>query len=338
MKQHVSSNRYPLFLLMLCLTFLAAALALPFATGIRRVPFNDQPIRDMEAQQSDFVFIGNSMMRSRIDPNYILSASGKKAYRIDAGPSFVGSWYLWLKNFVAVAKIKPKRVFLFFTDEQLTSTNFWLSVSDAEKIESVMRFQEPVYDRLVRNKQSSLYSNILEHIHRFYARSDIQEPVRQRIANFLMQRISSGSYEDTKNEINNYLKTVGRRKAFDVIHDPNFRPRDVPMTTTEAFSVALTKSFLVPIVQVAKENNLPLCFFRIRRSPMQRREGEPKFQEYLRSLEAYFKANDVCYIDESGDTDVTDDMYGTPSDDHIHDRRRYTSQIFYPKYLKPLQP
>lgn len=334
-------TRTSVILLILVLSLMATALAMPFFVGGQKIPFNDRLIRKMEAEQSDLVFIGNSMMESRIDGGYITETTGMKPFLLDAGkvmagPSMVGTWYIWLKNLVAPANVQLKKVFIFFVDEQLTATEFWLDPQDAKGVEAVLTLHEPEFDRLVRHKNSSLYGTIKEYIHRFYARSEVQEPFRQRFSSLLMGFVGGGPAEQTKSEINSYLKTAGRRPAFDVIHDADFRPRDVPATTTEEFSVALTKSFLVPMVQVAKENNIPLCFFRIKRSPLQRRENDPKFQEYLRALEGFFKENDVCYIDENKDGGTPDDLFTAPYDDHIGPKKPYTAQ-FVKKYLQPVQ-
>jgi hypothetical protein len=333
MNSAAHSHRSALFLLMSCVGSLAFALILPFMVDARSKPFHDAPLREMEKIQPDYVFIGNSMCESRIGARHLSELSGEKAYRIVSGPSFIPTWYIWLKNFVAAAKIKPKKVFMFFTDEQLTATEFEVVPRDAEFIESELTFYEPVYDRLIRKKAGSFYQKIIDRIRRFYFRSEIQDPARQAFSNFIMRLSSAASYEQTRQEINLYLKTAGRRPAFDVVHEQDFHPRDVPMTSTEAFSLALTKSFLDPMVQVAKEYKVPVCFFRIRRAPLLRREDDPKFIEYKRELKAYFERNNICYIDESGDTDVTDDYYASPSDDHVVKGAQYT-EMFFRKYIK----
>ena len=281
-----ATTRTSIVLLILVLALLATALTIPFIVGGQKVPFNDRLTRKLEAEQSDLVFIGNSMMESRIDGGYIFEATGLKPFLLDAGkvmagPSMVGTWYVWLKNLVAPAKVQLKKVFIFFVDEQLTATTFWLDPQDVKGVEAVLTLHEPDFDRLVRHKNSSLYGTLKEYIHRFYARSEVQEPFRQRFSSLLMGLVGGGTAEQTKSEINSYLKTAGRRPAFDVIHDTDFHPRDVPATTTEEFSEAITQSFLVPMVRVAKENNIPLCFFRIKRSPLQRREKAPNFKNIL---------------------------------------------------------
>jgi len=341
MSHYPTTTRTSIVLLISVLCLITAALAIPFLVGGHKLPLNDQVMRRMEAEQSDLVFIGNSMMESRIDRVYIAEKTGLKSILFDAGhvmagPSIVPTWYLWLKNFVAPAKVKPKKVFIFFVDEQLTATEFHMDPIDTKGIERALTLHEPVYDRLVRHRDSSFYSTIKEYIHQFYARSQIQERFRQRFSSLLMSLVGNAPAEQTKSEINNYLKAAGRRPAFDVVHDPDFHPRDVPATTTEAFEVALSKSFLVPMVQVAKDNNIPLCFFRIKRSPLQRRENNPQFQEYRRSLEAFFKEHNVCYIDENKDDGPPDDFYKAPSDDHIGPSTRYTA-LFVTKYLQPDQ-
>ena len=337
-----ATTRTSSVLLILVLALLATALTIPFIVGGQKIPFNDRLTRKMEEEQSDLLFIGNSMMESRIDGGYIFEATGLKPFLLDAGkvmagPSMVGTWYLWLKNLVAPAKVKFKKVFIFFVDEQLTATEFWLDTHDTKGVEAILTLHEPEFDRLVRHKNGSWYGTIKEYIHRFYARSGVQEPFRQRFSSLLMGLVGGSSAEQTKGEINSYLKTAGRRPAFDVIHDTDFHPRDVPATTTEEFSEALTKSFLAPIVKVAKDNNIPLCFFRIKRSPLQRRENDPKFQEYLRSLVAFFKAHEVCYIDENGDSAITDDLFTAPSDDHIGPKTAYT-KLFVRTYLQQYLP
>ena len=45
--------------------------------------------------QPDYVFIGNSICESRID----------------AGPSFLSTWRIWLKSFAA-ANMQPKKVLI----------------------------------------------------------------------------------------------------------------------------------------------------------------------------------------------------------------------------------
>jgi hypothetical protein len=70
---------------------------------------------------------------------------------------------------------------------------------------------------------------------------------------------------------------------------------------------------------------------------LQRRENDPKFQEYLRSLVAYFKAHEVCYIDENADSASTDDLYTAPYDDHIGPKTTYT-KLFVHTYLQQYLP
>jgi hypothetical protein len=167
MNSPTHSSRYPLFLLMSCVAVLALALALPFMVNTRTKAFYDLPIKEMEEMQPDYVFIGNSMCESRIDAKYLSGLSGEKAYRVAAGPSFIATWYIWLKNFVAAANITPKKVFIFFTDEQLTVTEFQVPPKDAEFIETELTFYEPVYDRLIRRKSETFLEKEIDRIRRF---------------------------------------------------------------------------------------------------------------------------------------------------------------------------
>lgn len=333
MNSSAAPTRYPYVLLFVVMACLAAGLVAPFVVEAKKSAFNDEPLRSIEEGKPAYIFIGNSMCDSRISPTLMTMLSGEPSARIVAGPSFVVTWYLWLKNYVAAAKHRPKKVFIFFTDEQLTVTHFQIPPKDAEYIETELHFYEPEYDRLVRKRNESFYKSIIERIRRFYSREEFLTPVRQAIASFNMEFVDSRPVVDTREEINLYLKRAGRRFAFDVVHDQDFRPRDVPMTSTETFSNALSNSFLEPMVRVAKEKNVNVCFFRIRRAPSLRREDEPAFMEYKRQLKEYFARNNICYIDESGDTEVTDEYFSGPFDDHCVQRERYT-EMFYRKYIK----
>ena len=41
----------------------------------------------------------------------------------------------------------------------------------------------------------------------------------------------------------------------------------------------------------------------------------------------------MCYIDENSDSDIPDDLYTAPSDDHIGPKTAYT-KLFVHKYLQ----
>ena len=71
----------------------------------------------LEKIQPDFIFIGNSMLDSRIDPDYFQESTGKKIYIIWHGGIMSSVWYLIMKNVIVVSEVKPKTVFIFFRDK-----------------------------------------------------------------------------------------------------------------------------------------------------------------------------------------------------------------------------
>jgi hypothetical protein len=323
---------YPKALLIACVLLLTAALCLPFLGQARSRPFNDKVTREIEEKRPDYVFIGNSMCESRINPPMFKQLSGKSAYLVFAGPSWIGAWYLWIKNLVATASYRPKKIFVIFVDQQLTQTWFGLPAKDLDQMQAYMSFHEPEFNRIVLFKHRTLLGDIIDRIRSFYGRDEVQEPARQAFASAVMKLSSPAVPVDaTRTEINGFLKTAGRRPSTEVLGDQTFKTRDSVERNTDPFNEALPWSFLPPLVELIQKKDLPVCFLRIKRAPLLRHEDDPAFVQYKRDLREYLERNGICYIDESGDPDVTDNVFATPSDDHA-DHDIYTP-IFVRKHI-----
>src|SRR4029450_950467 len=81
-------------------------------------------VSDLARMQPAFVVIGDSMAGSRIDPAVFTRASGQSVpppLYARSGPAW---WYLALKNWVIASGIRPKAVFIFFRDTNLTNVLF----------------------------------------------------------------------------------------------------------------------------------------------------------------------------------------------------------------------
>jgi hypothetical protein len=94
----------------------------------------------MVHQRPELVVIGDSTAGTRIDPALLEQLSGRRVFAIlhpGTGPVF---WYLALKNWVIASSVRPKFVFIFFRDPNLTDVMFR---TDTWNVDRVAGDQEP---------------------------------------------------------------------------------------------------------------------------------------------------------------------------------------------------
>src|SRR6185436_2279510 len=99
---------------------------LPSFPGHRSRPFQAERIPELRQMNPGAVVIGDSMAGTRIDERLLSQLSGVPVaplLQAGSGPAF---WYLALKNWVIASGIKPRVVFIFFRDTNLTDTMFRL--------------------------------------------------------------------------------------------------------------------------------------------------------------------------------------------------------------------
>ena len=115
-------------------------------------PFRTVNIEELRFGNPRWVFIGDSMLGTRIDPFHLgrISTRGDEAvgflYHAATGPAW---WYLALKNQLIVSGVKPRMTFIFFRDTNLTDTMFRLEGQYGRALDEVAADSEPELDQLV---------------------------------------------------------------------------------------------------------------------------------------------------------------------------------------------
>lgn len=125
--------RQPLAWLRVC-ALLLTVLLLPAWLGrsVQGTPFDDSPLNALNRLRPDYLFIGNSMVFSRIDHATVSQVlPGRRSHELTMGGVFSAHWYLWLKNSVIPAQSHPATIFLFFRQDELTQP--YRSVSTPEE-------------------------------------------------------------------------------------------------------------------------------------------------------------------------------------------------------------
>ncbi len=89
------------------------------------------------------MFIGDSTLGSRIDPQYLTRALHQPVWWVmqpGTGPAY---WYLGFKNAVLGAGLRPKAVFVFFRDYNLTDVLFRLDDQFRWSVDTLAGPMEP---------------------------------------------------------------------------------------------------------------------------------------------------------------------------------------------------
>jgi hypothetical protein len=96
----------------------------------------------------------------------------------------------------------------------------------------------------------------------------------------------------------------------------------------------LPTSVLPLIMNLAKEHQLPICFVRVQRRPVDDHPPpqSPALQRYVADFRSWAEAQGAYFHDDTGDPEMTVDLY--EDGDHVLDRLRYT-RIFR-RRLDPL--
>jgi len=124
-------------------------------------PFNPEPIENLRRGRPQWVFIGDSMLGTRIDPILLgeLSTTHDELvaflYHAATGP---GWWYLSFKNHLVASGITPRAVFVFFRDTNLTDTLFRLEGHYGNTLDEVARPEEPELNALVAARRRGIWS------------------------------------------------------------------------------------------------------------------------------------------------------------------------------------
>ena len=117
-----------------------------------RRPFDPAVRETLRAIQPAYVFIGDSTLGSRIDPQYLTRVLHRPVWWVmqpGTGPAY---WYLGFKNAVLGAGLRPRAVFVFFRDYTLTDVLFRLDDQFRWSVDTMAGAMEPELDRAVARR------------------------------------------------------------------------------------------------------------------------------------------------------------------------------------------
>ncbi len=293
--------------------------------------FDRRPIENLRYGNPAWVFIGDSMMGTRIDPIQLGEISSTHDELVlflnhpATGPAW---WYLAFKNHLVASGVKPRAVFVFFRDTNLTDTLFRLESLYGNALDDVALPHEPELDALVEARRGGWRARVHTAATRLYQNdvttSWLEPGVRRWFVNWRFP--DPAARERFDRSLNERFDLAGLRA--DVAADL------ADANEAADFARDLPTSVLSLMIDLAKQHGIQLCFVRVQRRPNGNvpPPQSPGLQRYVSDLKAFLTANGALFHDDWGDPEQPESIYA--DGDHVRDRRHYTA--LFRRRLDPL--
>lgn len=287
-----------------------------------RLPFRTELVDQLRYQRPRYIFIGDSMLGTRIDPAALTLMTDSEVTMLEHGGTGPAWWYLALKNYVIPSQAKPRVVFVFFRDTNLTDTLFRATGNFRWALDQVAREREVTLDAIIASRLNGDWHAAVERVNRFYGVDRLLPTVDTLVRRGPMRLFRPDTeHEYFEHELNTFFGLDELRP---------FSQADLEAESDRMdFETEVQTSVLPEMLRLAKGVELSLCFVRVQRRPLGRRPPpqSPELQDYLTKLEGYLRANGADYYDEHGDPDLPEAVYA--DGDHIRRefRERYTERF-----------
>lgn len=284
----------------------------------KKVAFDPRPIDALRSADPDYLFLGNSMLETRIDESYLNQLSkSERAYILKSSGSASAQWYLMLKNFVVPSAVSPRAVFIFFRDNYLTLPRMRVNGQYARGTQRYSQEVEPEFDYIVRQncgQQVSLKKRIVESL---FPLTTIGSEVKESLRGWVQEALALRQIDVRQINQMFSLKNLRRLTAAD---DAQLSVKDEEFPS---FQEQRECSFLDPIVRIAEAHALPLVFVRVQRRPTESGplQDSPELAAYIRDLRHFLvDEHGFQFHDFTGHPALTLDYYG--DGDHIAPKRK----------------
>ena len=301
---------------------------LPAFEGRREHAFHAHRLPELQRMNPGYVVIGDSMAGTRINERLLGELTGRPVaplLQAGTGPAF---WYLAQKNWVIASGIKPRAVFVFFRDTNLTDTLFRLDDQFRWSLDSVAGEQEPELNAIVESALQGPFYRVHELIDRIYAPADARRAIEPAITRGPITWLTSSRRRQAE-----LLAYANDRFGLD--HLRVMEAADMAADEGTDFDAVVDRSVLPLLIRDAERAGFTLCLVRVQRRPVNGPPPQtPALQRYIADLRTYVERRGVVFHDDTGDPAMTLDMYS--DGDHIarHARDRYTRLLF--ERLRPL--
>ncbi len=293
---------------------------LPALEGPRpRASFDAEPIDNLRRLNPSWVIIGDSMAGSRIDvPLFTQLTSQLVAPLLYAG-SGPAWWYLAFKNWVIPSGIRPRAVFVFFRDTNLTDVMFRIDAAWA--LDTAAHAREDDLNAAVARRRGSRFYGARETFDALYG-----APAARRWLEPLVEEWPAWAMIPYRRQRAAFLDQLNTRLG--LAHLRPMQAADIQETEDRDadFDAFVDASALPLMLRVASGAGVRLCFVRVQRRPTDAGppEQSPAMRRYVAKLGAYIRQHGGTFVDDTGDPAQMLAWYG--DGDHLsgEGRLRYT--------------
>ena len=254
------------------------------------------------------------MLETRIDEVYLEEILGdnQEVLLLTMPGGMSSSWYLYLKNFVAEANIKPKNVFVFFRDYELTKPLYRTQGEYSRKLDLLSRSEELDFDMII-NTNSGIGDNlskIFDEIYPIQAKNSKARDLINRsavslyipkIIPFTFLRVTLGLDDSHYIPVLREYKNI-QNSTNDLFARKNFRSSEIFDSDENHSEFMKTNSFLNLMVNVSNNHQIELTFVRVQKRPniINSRNSDVNLNEYIDELQNFLMSHDVNFIDLEG--------------------------------------
>lgn len=276
----------------------------------------------------EVVFLGNSMLYTRIDPVYLSQITGTTIGMLAHGGSDMPTWYLQAKNEVVPAADTVRQVVVFFRDDTLTRTAVATSI-EGRCVEDALRSDdERVFDAIA-HRNLTKFERFRDFVFGKYTiqrlRPEASETVLRAAASPMIpdlliatfnRRLGNRNDENYQGIVDRYAELASRTGGMFLSEklrsSPAPKPREAP-----SFSEVFPESFLPEMIDVVQDAGLSITFVRVQGRPDSNGvvSTSSSVTGYLDELRQYLASVGAGYYDFTGDPDITLPMY--LAGDHI---------------------
>lgn len=296
------------------------------AEYVREVPFDPQPIDDLKRLKPRWIFIGDSMLGTRIDATQLAVATGNRGLAMLAhagsGSAF---WYLALKNWVIASNVKPKYVFVFFRDENMTDPLFRATGTYRWSLDRVARSHEAVLNDIMAQHTAGPWFRVHQTVDQTFRVAPVAKTVEASLRAFPSQWFARTPDDRVRfEERMNGLFELDRLRP---IAEADMQKADEARLD---FNREVGRSVLPEMARLAELNQFTLVLVRVQRRPQP--DGppieSPALEQYVADLRRWAAEHKVLFQDDTGARELTLAMY----EDGDHIDRAYRS--FYTDWFR----
>jgi len=298
---------------------------LPALEGPReRAPFDPDRIPDLRVMQPGYVIIGDSMAGSRVDERRLVELAGVQVAPLLQPGSGSAFWYLALKNWVVASGIRPRMVFIFFRDANLTDVMFRLDEQFRWALDLAALVREDELNAVVAKRLGPL-RRVRNGIDTVVGAEEARRRIEPALTNWPVTMLFASRRRQAE-----FLPQMNERLGLDHLRKMDAADTAAADEGDLDFARDVDASVLPLMLREASQAGLTLCFVRVQRRPSAHRPPpqSPALRRYVADLQKYVTTRVAIFHDDTGDPALTLDMY--EDGDHVARgaRRFYTENLY----------